>query len=84
MVMLGHSYLLVHMSRACDAHSSPRRNCRTVGLILGFDVKRAETAHTERTSTGGKESFLPDVSVGHTMRERRRRRRRRRRRTDSL
>lgn len=58
MVRLGHSYLLVQMSRACEAHFSPRRNGRGVGLMLGLGVKRAATAQTDRTSTGGSALFL--------------------------
>lgn len=61
-MMLGHSYLLVQISRAWDAHSSPRRNGLAEGLILGFGVNRAATAQTDSTSTGGRTSFLPDVS----------------------
>lgn len=60
MVMLGHSYRLVTMSRACDAHSSPRKK---FGLELSFGCveKRAETAHTERIKTGGKAPALSKI-----------------------
>jgi hypothetical protein len=52
MVMFGHSYLLVQMSLACDAHSSPRKKFGAV-LNLGWDEKRAAMEHTERIRTGG-------------------------------
>lgn len=61
MVMLGDSYLLVQISRAGAAHSSPRRNCLAGVLSLGLTENRAATAHTERTRTGGNVSFLMHV-----------------------
>lgn len=56
--MLGHSYLLVHMSRACDAHSSPRRKWLVDELNLGLAANRAATAQTDKTRTGGRALFL--------------------------
>ena len=52
MVMFGHSYLLETMSRAADAHSSPRRKFG-LEFSLGWLEKRAAMAQTERTRTGG-------------------------------
>jgi hypothetical protein len=52
MVMFGHSYRFVRMSRAVDAHSSPRRKFGFV-LSFGWFEKRAAIAHTESISTGG-------------------------------
>ena len=62
MVRFGQSYLLVQMSRARDAHSSPRMNWGVLEANLGFGVNRAATAHTERTRTGGNELLLYAVS----------------------
>jgi len=56
-VRFGHSYLFVRMSRAAAAHSSPRRKLGCVASF-GWLEKRADTAHTERTSTGGKAPAL--------------------------
>jgi hypothetical protein len=55
--MLGHSYRFVRMSRATEAHSSPRRK---FGLVLSFGwlEKRAAIAQTESTRTGGSEPAL--------------------------
>jgi hypothetical protein len=66
MVRFGHSYRLVQMSRACDAHSSPRRNSGPDELICGLDVKRAAMAQTERTRTGGNVPFLRTVRWAQT------------------
>lgn len=51
--MLGHSYRLVQMSLACEAHSSPRRKFGDELLSLGWLEKRAAMAQTDRTRTGG-------------------------------
>lgn len=63
MVRFGQSYLLVQISRACDAHSSPRKNADVVEASLGFDVNRTATAQTERMRTGGNVLFLYAVSI---------------------
>ena len=57
MVMFGHSYRLVTISRAAEAHSSPRRK---FGLVfsLGWLENRAAMAQTESTRTGGKAPAL--------------------------
>lgn len=59
----------MQMSRARDAHSSPRRKCLAGLLSRGLLVKRAETAQTDRTRTGGKELFLDgeEISAGRCM-----------------
>ena len=51
-VMFGHSYLFVTISRASAAQSSPLKNA---GVVLSFGCveKRAEIAHTARIKTGG-------------------------------
>ena len=50
--MLGHSYRFVRISRAAEAHSSPRMK---LGFVLSFGwlEKRAAIAQTERIRTGG-------------------------------
>lgn len=65
MVILGHSYLLVMISRAAAAHSSPRRKLGCE-LSLGWLEKRAETAHTERTKTGGNAPALGIQNFSHS------------------
>lgn len=72
-VMFGHSYLLVIMSRAAAAHSSPRRKFGCV-LSLGWLEKRADTAHTESTRTGGKAPALQCI-LQHTCKVRKLKRR---------
>lgn len=62
MVIFGHSYLLVNMSRAAAAHSSPRRKLGLV-LSLGWVEKRADMAQTERIRTGGKAPALDNVEL---------------------
>ena len=57
MVMLGHSYLFVTISRAAAAHSSPRRKFG-LELSFGWFEKRAAMAQTERIRTGGKAPAL--------------------------
>lgn len=59
MVILGHSYLFVTMSRAAAAHSSPRKKAGEV-FNLGWFENRADMAHTERMRTGGKVPALED------------------------
>jgi hypothetical protein len=56
--MFGDSYLLVQISRAVEAQSSPRRNCLPGKFSFGFAENRAATAHTESTRTGGSASLL--------------------------
>lgn len=50
--MLGHSYRFVRISRAAEAHSSPRRK---LGFVFSFGwlEKRAAMAQTESIKTGG-------------------------------
>ena len=50
--MFGHSYRLVTIFRASDAHSSPLRNTG-VPLIFGWVEKRADMAQTANIKTGG-------------------------------
>lgn len=51
-VRLGHWHLRSTISRAIDAHSSPRKKAGSA-CISGWFEKRAEMAQTERTRTGG-------------------------------
>lgn len=62
MVMLGHSYRFITISRASDAHSSPLKKA---GVVLSFGCveNRAETAHTASMRTGGTVPALGPGSV---------------------
>jgi hypothetical protein len=62
MVMFGHSYLRVKISRAVDAHSSPRRKFGVV-LSFGWFEKRAAIAQTDRINTGGSVPALAKSGV---------------------
>lgn len=64
MVILGHSYLFVTISRATEAHSSPRKKAGAV-LNLGWFENRADMAQTERMRTGGKAPALFGLSEAH-------------------
>lgn len=57
-VILGDSYLLVQISRAGAAHSSPRKNCLAGELSLGLAENRAAAAQTDNIRTGGSVLFL--------------------------
>lgn len=52
MVMFGHSYRLITMSRASEAQDSPLKNSGLL-LSLGCVENREETAQTARIKTGG-------------------------------
>lgn len=64
MVIFGHSYLFVTISRATDAQSSPRRKAGMV-FSLGWFENRADMAQTERMRTGGKAPVLHSWSDTH-------------------
>jgi hypothetical protein len=61
-VMLGHSYLLITISRASDAHSSPLKKAGVV-LSFGWVENRAEMAQTASMRTGGTVPALEPRSV---------------------
>lgn len=66
--MFGHSYRFVRISRATEAHSSPRRKFGFV-LSFGWLEKRAAIAHTESIRTGGSVPALVRSIVSSVARE---------------
>lgn len=62
MVIFGHSYRLITILRASEAHSSPLKKAGVV-LSLGCVENRADTAQTARIKTGGRVPALGNILV---------------------